>query len=264
MFFVLSKVLWFFVVPLNVLFLLLVIGAPLLWTRWQRIGRWLISVAAAFAIFLVLVPVGGNFSLWLENRFPSNPQLPEKVDGIVVLGGALQARISAKRNTLALSSSVERIVEFGGLAEKFPSAKLIFTGGSGSLLDQEFKEADYATPFLRRLGVAPERVIFENQSRNTYENATFSFDLAAPKDGETWVLITSAAHMPRAVGCFRKAGWSGLIPYPVDYSYAGDETFGPPLTIGSGSGRISKALHELLGLTFYYLTGKTDALFPAP
>ena len=264
MFFVLSKILWFFVVPLNVVFLLLVTGAPLLWTRWQRLGRWLIASAAAISIFLVLVPVGANFNLWIENRFPPNPDLPETVSGIIVLGGALQARISAKRHTMALSSSVERIVEFATLAERFPDAKLVFTGGSGSLLDQEYKEADYATPFLQRLGVDPQRIVFENQSQNTYENATLSYDLVAPEGGETWILVTSASHMPRAMGCFRKVGWPGLIPYPVDYSYAGDESFGPPLTIGSGSVGISKALHELLGLTFYYLTGKTDALFPAP
>ncbi len=264
MFFILSKILTFFLVPINIVFVLLLAGTALLWTRWQKLGRWFLSGAAVISIFLVLVPVGSGFNLWIENRFPANPALPNNITGIIVLGGALQPRLSAKRGTTVLNGSVERITEFAKLANRFPHARLIYTGGSGSLRYQEDKEADFAAPFLRQLGVNTDRIIFENQSRNTYENAVLSYELAAPKPGETWILVTSAAHMPRAVGCFRRTGWPGLIPYPVDFHFAGDENLTPPLSLASGSGKLSAALHELLGLTAYYLTGKTDALIPAP
>jgi len=264
LFFVVSKIAGFFLIPINVVFLLLLVGVILIWSPWRRLGRWLLSIAAVISVFLALVPLGTGFNIWIENRFPANPALPDNVTGIVVLGGALDPRISAKREVTALNGSVERITEFARLAKRFPDARLIYTGGSGSLLHQGDKEADYAAPFLQQLGLDPQLVIFENQSRNTFENAVFSYDLASPKPGENWILVTSAAHMPRAVGCFRKAGWPGLIPYPVDYQYAGDENIMPPLSLSSGSGKLSSALHEILGLATYYLSGKTDALLPAP
>ena len=69
---------------------------------------------------------------------------------------------------------------------------------------------------LERLGLAAGRVIYEERSRNTSENAEFSLAIARPQPGETWLLITSAFHMSRAVGSFRRAGWN-VVPYPVDF-----------------------------------------------
>jgi len=105
--------------------------------------------------------------------------------------------------------------------------------------------------------------VFEDASRNTVENAEFSHRLAQPKSGETWLLVTSAFHMPRAVGCFRRAGWN-VVAYPVDHSTAGESE--PPIqfNFGSGLGGLRAAVHEYLGLFFYWIGGKTDALFPAP
>ena len=117
--------------------------------------------------------------------------------------------------------------------------------------------------FLDQLGVDPARMTYENQSRNTYENAVESKKLAGDVTTAPWVLITSAMHMPRAVGVFREVGWN-VIPYPVDYSTTGEEAWSIQFNLAGGIGALRSGLHEFVGLAAYRLTGRTDALFPAP
>ena len=72
-----------------------------------------------------------------------------------------------------------------------------------------------------RDGLDARRILVETRSRNTYENAVYSKELAQPQPGQIWLLVTSANHMPRAVGCFRAVGFD-VIPYPVDYDTGPD------------------------------------------
>ncbi len=263
-FFVLSKMLWFFIEPGNVVFFLLIVGVVLIWTRWKRAGRWMLSLSAALGLFAMLVPVGDYASRFLENRFPAHPTLPVKVDGIVVLGGAIDPIVTVARGEAAAGGSIERIISFAQLSKAFPEAKLVYTGGSGLVLSQEIKEADVVAPLLDMLGIDPTRVMYESDSRNTYENAIHSKVMVMPSADETWILVTSAAHMPRAMGSFRAARWPDMIAYPADFTYQGNEILKPPLSMLGGLGRMGGAVHELLGLAFYYLTGKSDALIPGP
>jgi uncharacterized SAM-binding protein YcdF (DUF218 family) len=133
---------------------------------------------------------------------------------------------------------------------------------SAALVDTSEREADVARAVLAAVGLDTDRVTFERDSRNTYENAIDGKRLADPKPGETWILITSAYHMPRAVGCFRAQGWP-VIPYPVDY---GTEPHGNPPTFSllGGLDEVHWALREWLGLVFYALAGRTDRWFPGP
>ena len=263
MFFYLSKILWFLANPGNILLMLLVAGVALLWTRWHRAGRKVLVFCALAAVFIAAVPVGKGLMMSLENRFPVNQQLPEKIDGIIALGGVVNQVVTQARGQMSFGGSVERLTELAALSRKYPNAKLVFTGGSGKLTSQEIKEADVLPPLLGVLGIDPARMIYENNSRNTYENATLTKALVNPAPGENWILITSAFHMPRSMGVFRKAGWQ-VIPYPVDYSYAADELFLPFFDLPSGLLTLSAGLHEWLGLLFYRLTGKTEIFFPAP
>lgn len=263
MFFTLSKVFWFFADPGNVLLLALCLGVVLSWTRWQRLGRWLVGFAAVTGLVLAIVPVGSWLFAALEDRFPPLTNLPSQVDGIVVAGGIVDPSMTADRGQISVGGASERLFEMAALAKRYPGAKLVFSGGSGSLWEQEHKEATVIVPLFRQLGINPERVIFESQSRNTAENAAFSYRVARPKEAETWVLITSAFHMPRAVGSFRKAGWR-VTPYPVDYSTRKDEALPLQFNFTYGVGSFGGALHEYLGLFFYWLNGETDDLFPGP
>ena len=263
MFFIVSKVAWFLVNPGNLLAIVLGLGAWLLWTRWRRAGRWLVSLAVIAALAMATLPLGARLFLPLENRFPVARDLPERIDGIIALGGVVDQFVTVARGQVALGGAVERLTEFAALARRYPDARLVFTSGSGDLVRQDVKEADVLRPFFDVLGLDADRIVFENQSRNTYENAVVTLELVKPDSGETWILVTSAFHMPRAVGCFRRAGWR-VIPYPVDFNFTGDEIYEVSFDLVSGIGSFAGGLHEWLGLTFYWLTGKTDAFFPAP
>ena len=164
---------------------------------------------------------------------------------------------------VTVNGAVERLTAFADLADRYPDAKLVFTGGSGALTDQSLKEADFAAPVLLRMGVALDRVIFESQSRNTAENASMTREILASAPRGTWILVTSAFHMPRAVGVFRENGWQ-VFPYPVDYVTRREVR--PILQVGlrSGLNSLAAAAHEWTGLTFYWLTGRTNDFFPGP
>ncbi len=263
MFFYLSKILWFFVDPGNAFLLLLLIGLLLTLTRFRSLGRALVGVAVVLALIVVFVPVGTWMIRSLENRFEMVTEPPSQVDGIVVLGGVIDPKETRARGMTSIGNAVERITEAAILAQRYPAARVIYSGGSGSLANQEDKEADYVSDLFALLGVTVPQLELERESRNTWENATYVMEMARPKPNETWLLVTSAFHMPRSVGVFRRHGWE-LIPYPVDYLTRADGKSSAPLSFTSGLSRLSMALHEWIGLSAYWLTGKTGSAFPKP
>ena len=200
----------------------------------------------------------------LEERFQRPPSLPEHIDGIVVLGGGLEGGVNLVRGGYELNGGGDRFVETAVLARRFPEAKILVSGGVGSVLLEGEGDADTAVRFFTALGVPRERLILENQSRNTAENAVFSHKLVAPKPGENWILVTSAFHMPRSVGLFRKVGFP-VIPWPVDYRTSGKEGVGlfrdSPIDALQNT---MTAMREWIGLAGYWLSGRIDSVFPAP
>jgi uncharacterized SAM-binding protein YcdF (DUF218 family) len=264
MFFTLSKILWFIVDPGNLFIIVLAAGAVLLWAGKARLGRWLVSLALLGALAVAVFPLGERMTGVLENRFTRPQPMPGNIAGIIVLGGVLNQFIADKRGAGAPKIASGRFAEFIRLARLYPDARLVFTGGSGSLRDPDIKEADFAEPLLKSWGLDTARVLFESRSRNTFENAQFSKALVRPKPQEKWIVITSAFHMPRTMGVFRRAGWN-VVPDPVDYRTVGDEALWPPrFEFLGGMNSFSHAVHEWLGLSFYWLTGRTDAFIPAP
>jgi len=263
MFFYLSKIFWFFANPGNAFLLALLGGLLLTSTRFRRTGKTLVWLAVCFALLVTFVPVGAYMMQTLEERFPIPKTLPERIDGIVVLGGVIDPVMSRDRKRIAISGAVERITVASRLALSHPDAKLIFSGGSGSIRNQDVKEADYAAELFEALGVPPGRLVLEREARNTWENAKYTMEMVAPKSDETWVLVTSAFHMPRAIGAFRRVGWE-MIPYPVDFNHGKDLSFPAPLDFAFGLGKLAQAGHEWIGLISYWLTGKNSAAFPKP
>jgi len=264
MFFTLSKILWIVSQPGNILLILLLFGVLLMgFRRWRTAGRRMVGLVAVVGVVVAVAPIGVWMMAPLEDRFPIVSEPPPWVDGIIVLGGVVSPALTESRGQTSLGGAMERLMAFASLARRYPDAKLVFSGGSGSLRHQELKEARYADPVLRDLGLDAGRVMFEDQSRNTFENAVLSRKLADPKAGETWILITSAFHMPRAVGCFRAQGWT-VLPYPVDYSTLVDQGFDLQFNFTGNLSRLGNGLHEWLGLAVYRLTGKTNTFFPAP
>ena len=261
MFFIISKILGFMVDPFNLVTLLLLFGLAFLLKK-SVVGRKLICIG-----IVMLFICGSNcvpmycISI-LENRIPAS-NIPDEIDGIIVLTGMVNMK-SSRAKLVELSSSADRIINGIILAQKHPQAKLIITGGTGSLIQNEsLKEADYLKRLSIALGVKEQRILIERESRNTHEH-TEKLAKLIPKDG-IWILVTSAYHMPRALGCFRESGFN-VLPYPVDYQNKLDRytwlnlsTFWP--STGNFQ-KITKALHEWVGLVFYHLLGYTDSFFP--
>jgi uncharacterized SAM-binding protein YcdF (DUF218 family) len=260
-FFYLSKIGWTFVQPDALMLYLLVLIALLLWFNKLQSARKLATMLALVAVVVATLPLPYWLYAPLENRFAANPALPDSVDGIILLGGTIQPAISEHWQQVALGATAEREVAFASLARQYPDARLLMTGGSGDLRNQELREADVSPRLLRDLQLDTARVVFERDSRNTYENAVNGKPLMQPKPGETWLLITSAFHMPRSVGVFCGQGWP-VIPWPVDYKTSPEDRQ-LAFNLSSKLIDLDQVLHEWLGLAVYYVTGKIPALLPA-
>lgn len=263
MFFYLSKVFWFFIQPLNLTIFLLLAGLVA-----AMIGRRRLAVTGSVLAFFILAlsawtSLGAMMLNPLEERF-ARPPLPEKVDGIVVLGGGFEGAINLVRGGYELNSGGDRMVETAILARRFPTAKVVVSGGTGELFLEGEGDAATAPRLLTALGVTADRLILENKSRNTYENAVFTKELVTPKPGETWLLVTSAFHMPRAKALFDKAGFA-TIPWPVDYRTTGREGIGLFRDNPADSLQVTTmAIREWIGLFAYWISGRIDQPFPAP
>lgn len=205
--FVVGKLLTFMLLPTALMVECALLG--LLLVRWQT-GRVLLAAAVAAQAACLALPVDTWAIRPLEDRFPSVATYPERVDGVVVLGGAIGDLTSRDRDTPTLNSAANRMTTFVELARRYPWAKLAFTGGSGDIEQGVSNEAEFARILFAQLGLPPDRVVFEGASRTTRENAVDTAALVDPQADERWVLVTSASHMPRAVGVFRHAGWAVL------------------------------------------------------
>jgi len=263
MFFILSKLAVFLFLPSNFLFAVGIVGLVLLLTRFRRAGRRLL--AGSFILLLVLgyAPLGAMLIQVLEQRFPPWDPARGAPDGVVVLGGVISPALSRIYGATQLNGSAERVTVIPLLARNYPNARFIFSGGDASLLKDQGREADYLYPLLDTFGVPRERVMIENRARNTYENAVFSKELAKPKASERWLLVTSAEHMPRAIGCFRRAGFA-VEAYPVDWHMARRIDWRPTGNFASGLRAFDYAAHEWAGMFIYWITGRSSEIFPGP
>lgn len=263
MFFVVSKTAVFLLLPSNILILIGVSGLVLMATRFARAGRRMALVSLALLALAGFLPLGAVLSHKLESRFPPWDASRGAPDGIVVLGGAIIPALSLDYAPPAVGSEAARIIAIAKLARDYPNARIVYSAGDASVMGNEAPEANFLYPLLDSLGVPRTRVMLEERSRNTAENAAFSKKLVQPKPGERWLLVTTAQHMPRAVGSFRRVGFA-VEAYPVAWHTRRQLRLGPMETLGRGLDKLDYAVHEWLGLLSYWLTGRTGELLPGP
>lgn len=264
MFFVLAKILGFFAQPSNALLVLALAGTAMMPTRFARLGRRLAGAGLVALAVIGLSPLGNALILPLEDRFPAWRPSGAAPDGIVVLGGAFDTVVARARGAIALTDAAERMTEIAALARRYPHARIVFSGGSGQLVFAGANESEIALRLFDSFGIARRRVTVEDRSRDTAENARFSKALIDPRPGELWLLVTSAYHMPRAIGAFRQAGFP-VEAYPVDWRTRGAaDLLRPFQSLSDGLKRTDTAAREWVGLIAYRLTGRTAALFPGP
>jgi len=260
--FALSKLFWLVARPSTLALVLACVGGAML-AAGRRAGRWPLLAGLGWFAVVLLTPLAAWITLPLEDRFARPAPEPARVAGVVVLGGAVDQALTEARGIPALNGAAERMTEAVALARRHPEARILFTGGSGQLAPGGITEAEVARRLFDSLGLSGERVVFEDRSRNTWENAVESRAVAAPQPGETWLLVTSASHMPRAMGCFRRAGFA-VTAWPVNYSTqpGGRGWFAPPFA--ARLGQAEWAIREYVGLAVYRALGRTDALLPGP
>lgn len=264
MFFLLSKLLGFLTTPSNAIAVICVLGAVLLLTRWRRAGSRLVLLGIGLLLVAGYSPLGNILMLTLSERFPAWQSDGRAPDGIIVLGGAIDPDTTIARHSVELDAAAERIVAMLELARQFPEARIVFSGGSANLMSEKVAEAPIAGRLLANFGIAPGRILLEDESRTTAENATFVRKLVTPKTGERWLLVTSAFHMPRSVGVFRSTGFD-VEAYPVDWRTRGWIDAAAPFDrLGAGLARVDVAVHEWVGLLAYRLSGQTAELLPGP
>jgi uncharacterized SAM-binding protein YcdF (DUF218 family) len=259
--FALSKFVQIALEPGHILVALLVLGVVLLiWRRSRRAGTRLIVIATILFVVIAVFPVGAWLLAPLEERFPPPETMPAEVAGIVVLGGGQDARVTVERDRLALDQPAERMIETAALMRRYPDAVVVFTGGLGF---RGTTEADIARQALAMMGADVERVLFEDTARNTYENALQTYELVRPDTEATWLLVTSATHMPRAMASFRKVGWR-VVPYPVDYRTGLAWTEGGWFSLAQHLTELDMAVHEYVGLVSYWALDRSDDPWPEP
>ncbi len=263
MFYYVSKIAWFFTTPSNLLLSIILLGLVLaLFKRLRRFGIGLSLVFTLATIALGLLPIASYILLPLEERFPAFQDDGRPVDGIILLGGAVEASDSKARGQIVANESAERVLDTIQLAHRYPNARILISGGGGTVFGDGAAEAPIIAEYFRSIGIDPARILVEDRSRTTAENAVYSQELAKPREGERWLLVTSAWHMPRAVGVFEKVAFP-VTPYPVDFRTAGGaRTHLPFAFISEGLRRLDIGTKEWAGLIAYYASGRTARLLP--
>lgn len=259
-YFLFSKLLALAFMPGALMALGLALAFLLLFTTFARAGRRLLGLVLGCYLVFGMLPVGPLLISVLEQRFPTVQQHKKPVSGIIVLGGSEAPRMTRARDQVNLGGAADRLTEFMRLGRKHPGAQLMFSGGVGTLSGSGLTEAQVAKRFFTEQGFAVDRVQFEDAARNTFESAELTLKTLKPASGEHWVLVTSAAHMPRAVGLFRHAGWD-VTAHPVDYQTLPKDL---GLTWPPNLGAANAAAHEWGGLLVAWMRGYIDEPFPGP
>jgi len=261
-FFYFSKIFWLALNPGNVFFLLFSAAVLLLWLGKVIVARFFLTALVLAMSVVAFFSVGSWLLYPLESRFAINPILPKQVDGIIILSGGVGAESTVVKNQTQVNGQVDRELAFMRLARLYPNAKLLYTGGSSSLTQQRFKGADAARRMMMEQEFDVDRVLFERESRNTVESAVLSQKLLLPENGESWILITTAWHMPRSVGVFCVVGWP-VIPYPVDYKTSKEGLFDINFSFANHLNDLDVGIKEWLGLVVYRITGRTNKIIPS-
>lgn len=259
-FFLLSKVIWVLIKP-ETMFGLLLFGTIVAFMRKKTtIGLSIMVAELALFCLIAIVPIGEIFLAPLEDRIAAHRQASEP-EYIVVLGGAEEIEISVSRQTVSLNDAGERLLAVIELAHRYPDARIVVSGGSGSLKGASASSAELMAKALTAVGVSSERLLLERDSRNTAENGARTADLVGTGVSAPTLLVTSAFHMPRSLGVFCAVGWSNIAAYPVDYR-TGNIRDRLGWSFAANLEGLNIAVREWIGLIAYWVTGRTKALLP--
>jgi len=254
--FYIAKVANYLLEPLYILsFFLIILIFLLLFTNFKKLTIFSAKFLLILFLFFGYTPFSNFLLNKIENFIKPSKYPVQQLKGVVVLGGSFNSGLQSKeRNEVLLNSSAERLTKVIEIYSKNPKILILFSGFSGELKPQGWSESDMAKKFFLEQGVRSENLIFENKSRNTFENINYSKDIIKNYKG-TWGLITSASHMPRSYFGFKRQGLI-LEPISVDYRTGTSSIFWINFDIKKGLENWNIILHELVGISYYKITGK--------
>ncbi|KOF14481.1 membrane protein [Ensifer adhaerens] len=260
--FLLSKIFWLVAQPLSLAFFAALAGLLMTAVGLRRTGA-AFGLIGALVLFVSLFTTTGSYFLqMLEDRFPRPAEPPVTLSCVIVLGGAFENEVMASRGGIEFNQAADRFIETTMLAKRYPQARILISGGDGSFSGAYEGDAKASEAFFAAFGIGPERLIREEQSRTTFENARNTQALLAANGLSNCALVTSAFHMPRSVGLFRALGLE-VTPWPTDYRTSGTVTPGFDFTQPSLNAQLTTtAVREWIGLAAYYFSGRTDSLLP--
>ena len=254
--FYLSKIINFFLNPLHILFLIILIQLFIIFFIESK--KLVIFFSKLFLIMLLIfcyIPLSSFLLNKIEDFIHPTKYPIQQLTGVIVLGGSFDTGLKSKeRNQVLLNSSAERLTKTLEIYKNNPRILILFSGFSNEIKPQGWSESDMAKKFFLDQGIKIDNLIFENQSRNTFENIKYSKDIIANYKG-TWGLITSASHMPRAFFSFKKQGLI-LEPIIVDYQTGASRIFWINFDLSIGLNNWNIILHELIGMAYYKVTNK--------
>ncbi len=253
---------WSALGPSQVLALVLILGALLLATGRDRLGRRLCILGGGALFLFGLLPVSHYLVGPLEQRFPQ-PMLPAQIAGIVLLAGSERPSTTASHGEPQLNAHAVRYTTTLRLARQYPQARIVFVGGPPrNARTGELDQSGVARLLLPQMGLDPARLSYDERSSDTCDSAANAQARVRPQPGEHWVVVTSAVHLPRTVACFRAVGWE-VIPQPADFQVVMGSTNPGVFEVAHNLMLLDLGLHEWLGLVYYRLSGRTRTLFPA-
>jgi len=248
---------WWLLQPSTLLVLLAVVSLILARAKWYSLSRFALGLAITIVLAVVMLPINDFLGAMLEGQTSPQVGLPESIDGVIVLGGALDWRVTKARGQLSLNGSGERLAAAAALGQRYPQAELVFTGVFADQLIDNFQT--YADPQSLFFGEAfqDRHLTFIGESGSTYEDALRAIEVLQPKPNASWILVTSALHMPRSLATFQTQGWQ-LIPYPVDYRTTGKIRFAPSINVASALADLDLIVRELGAYWIYRYMGRID------
>jgi uncharacterized SAM-binding protein YcdF (DUF218 family) len=233
----------------------------MLWLNYTRAAKRLLTLISLAGLLLLVYPVSDHLLYPLESQFEKPQKMPEHIDGIIVLGGAENLKLSLSWQSAEVGDAAERILTAAELSRFYPDKPVIYSGGSNLVQRQNLDtEGSVASRLLVQAGIDESNIVMEPKARNTHENFMLIKNLLPEKDGQ-FLLVTSAFHMPRSVGVARKLGLN-VIPYPVDYRTSQPTDRYYDFDLFAHLQVLEIAWHEWLGLTAYFLTDKTASWLP--
>ncbi len=254
--FYVAKIANYLLEPLYILsFFLLILIFLLLFTNFKKLVLFFAKLLLILFLFFGYTPLS-NFLLNKIEDFIKPSKYPiQQLTGIIVLGGSFNQELESKeRNEVSLNELAERATKALEIYKRNPKVIILFSGYSNKIKPVGWSESDMAKKFFLEQGVRPENLIFENKSRNTYENVQYSKDIIRTYKG-SWGLVTSAFHMPRSYFLFKRENLI-LEPISVDYRTGTSSIFWINFDIKKGLENWNIILHEVFGVLYYKINGK--------